>query len=71
MFEGIASWLLSFLMDYFMKKAKAAIVEKAEQLKHDRERGEINEENLKAYEKAVERKERIDAALSLLNGDRP
>ena len=67
MLERLASWLLAFILDYLYKKAKVAVEELVEEQKLAAERGAVNEENVRRYEEALDRKERIDAALELLN----
>lgn len=62
-FEWLAGWLLNWLLSRLTKRA----VETAEQVKLDHERGEINDANVKAYEEANERADRIRAAGRLLN----
>lgn len=63
------TWLLTFILDYLRKQATAAFYRAAEKKAEATKRGEINDENVKAYEEALTRKERIDAATDLLNRD--
>lgn len=68
MMEGILSWIVKLLLEYLFGKAATAVQEKAKELARDKERGEINEANVKAYEEAKDRESRRRAALDLVNG---
>ncbi len=68
MIETWLMWLLTKLLEILVGKATDAINKAVSDMKRDKERGEVNEANVKAYQDAVDRKSRIDAATSLLNG---
>lgn len=65
------TWLLNAILTWLAAQAAKAAAERAAQLAEDRRRGQTNETNLKAYEEATDRAERIAAATALLNGDPP
>lgn len=65
--EGILGWLIEKLLSYVMARAARAAQDLSEQNKKDAEREKANEENVKRYEEAKNRADRIAAALALLN----
>lgn len=65
--ESILAWILQTILAFMMKKAIGSVQDISEQNKKDEELGKINEENIKKYEEAKSRVERISAAVSLLN----
>jgi predicted outer membrane lipoprotein len=67
MIDVALSWLLKVILDWAFARAKAEATELLEKLKRERERKEINEENVKKYNEAKGRKERIEEALRLIN----
>ena len=67
MLVSILEWLASWILNYLASLATTAIKDTVDDMKRDKERGEINDANVKAYEDAVSRKDRVEAALSLLN----
>lgn len=67
----ILSWLLSFILDYLLKRAGAAVAVKYAQVKEDERREKIDHANIEAFEQAKDRHERIERAVGLLNGDAP
>lgn len=68
--EAILSWFVKKVLEVLLNKLVAYMNELSEQIKRDKERGETNEANIKAYEEALERKDRIKRATDLLNGVR-
>lgn len=71
MIDSILAWLLKVILDWAFQRAKSEASQLLERLKLERERKEINEENVRLYEEAKTRAERIEAASNLLNGHRP
>jgi len=67
--NAILTWLLTFLLDYLLKRASAAVVETRQQVKEDERLEKIDHANIEAYEKAKTREERIGRAVALLNSD--
>lgn len=67
MIDWLFSWLLEKLLNYFLGKVTVAIEDHVQQMAEDKRRGEVNDKNVKAYEEAVDRRSRINAALALLN----
>lgn len=65
--DSVLTWLAEKILNYLLGKAYNAAIDVAEDLKRDKERGETNDKNIKAYEEATARKDRITAALDLLN----
>lgn len=61
--EKVGAWLVGLLLDWLLKRAKAQI----EKHKNDEQLKKLNEENLKKYEDAKNRSERIKSALALVN----
>ena len=61
--EKVGAWLVGLLLDWLLKRAKAQI----EKHKNDEQLKKLNEENLKKYEDAKSRSERIKSALALVN----
>lgn len=70
MIDSILSWILEKILAFLLGKAVSAAEDKFQEIQTDKERGEVNDANTKAYEAAVDRKDRIDAALGLLNRER-
>lgn len=68
MIEAALVWLLTQILNYLLGIATQAVETYAAQVELDKQRGDINDANVKAYEAASDRKSRVDAALSLLNG---
>lgn len=71
MFQAILMWLAERILNYLLGRATDAVIEKAKEVERDKERGETNEANVKAYEEALDRQARRRAALDLLNRSRP
>ncbi len=69
--EGIGAWLLKQLLQYLTNLAVAEVKRIQVENALAKERGETNEANSKAYEEAVDRVARRQAALDLLNRTRP
>lgn len=67
MLIAIGDWFLEQLLAFLYKRANEAIHEAIAQKVEDERRGKLNADNLKAYVQAVDRKERIAAALKLVN----
>lgn len=64
---GILEWLIGWLLNWLLGKATTAIEKKTIEIARDKERGETNDANVKAYEEANDRAARIKAAQDLLN----
>lgn len=64
---GVFAWILQKILDWLLSRAIAEVNERTAELVRDRERKEINEKNIKAYEESLSRMERINAAIDLLN----
>lgn len=60
-------WVAGFILQWLLEKAQAAVKDAADQVATDKERGEINAANIKAYEDAKNRAEARAAALDLIN----
>lgn len=67
MLEGILSWILEKVLAFLLGKATAAVTQAVDDLAEAKKRGEINEANIKAYEEAKDRADRIRSATALLN----
>lgn len=63
----ILEWLAGWLLNYLLGKAISETKIKLDQLQLDKERGQINDENVAAYNEAKTREERRRDALLLLN----
>lgn len=70
MFTSIISWIAGELLKWLLGMVEKSIKKHLEDLARDKERKEINEENIKKYEEANDRKKRIEAAIDLLNRSR-
>lgn len=64
--ERIGVWLVGVILNWLFLRAKNHY----EQSKTEKEREQINNENLKKYEEAQARADKLKAALDLLNGER-
>lgn len=69
--EGILAWLVEKVLNYLLGRAVNSVTNAVKDMEKDKERGKINDENVKKYEEASDRKSRIDAALGLLNRNKP
>ena len=67
MISSLIQWVATAALNWLAKVIARSVQRYREQLELDRSRGQINEENVKKYEEALTRQERIDAALGLLN----
>jgi hypothetical protein len=65
--ESIIKWVLEILIGMLLKRAEKSALEAANQIKLDTERKATNDKNVKAYEEASTRADRIRASLDLLN----
>jgi hypothetical protein len=63
-------WFLSLVLKILLKRAEKAASSAIGEIIKDKERGEVNEENVAKHQSAVSRAEKIKASLSLLNGTR-
>lgn len=63
----ILEWIAGQILAYLLGKATSAIEQKAADVERDKARGEVNDANVKAYEEANDRADRIRAATDLLN----
>ena len=61
-------WLLKIILGVLLKRAEKAASSAIQQHKTEKERGEVNEENVAKYNSAQSRAEKIKASLDLLNG---
>lgn len=68
--ESILAWLAGWILNYLLGKASTAIKKAEDQILLDHDREVTNEQNVKAYEEAKTREDRIRAATNLLNGVR-
>ena len=68
MVEKILTWFLTKILEYLFGKAEKATKEVAAQIEKEKQRDEVDEKNIIKYESAKDRKEKIKASLSLLNG---
>lgn len=71
MWITILEWLAGWILKYLADKASAAVTQAAKDVKLDNERQVINDANVKRYEEATARKDRVDSALLLLNRESP
>lgn len=71
MWIAILEWLAGWILKYLADKASAAVTQAAKDVKLDNERQVINDANVKRYEEATTRKDRVDSALLLLNRESP
>lgn len=69
MLDSIAAWFVAMILNWLLGKATAAVQDEVDQVALDKERDEINQKNMDAYEAAKDRQSRIQAALNLLNRD--
>lgn len=70
MLEGILSWLLEKILAFLLGKATTAVTQAVDDMVRDKARGQINEENVRAYEEAYDRKQKVESALKLLNREK-
>lgn len=70
MFTGILEWLLGFLLKWLLGKLGSFASKKVEEARVQAEREGTDAENIKKYEEAQTRAERIKHATDLLNGVR-
>lgn len=68
--ESILIWIAEKVLNYLLGRATDAVIEHEKEVARDKERGEINDANTKAYEEANDRAARIKAATDLLNRSR-
>lgn len=68
--SALGAWFLTTLLEWLYGKAIREVGQIANQIKTERERGQVNEETVKKYHAAIDRTKRREAALSLLNGTR-
>lgn len=71
MLATILEFLAGKLLDWLLGLLKTQVQNTAQDMAKDKERGEINDANVKAYEAAKSRQEQVDAALAVLNRTRP
>lgn len=67
MINAILEWIAGWILKYLADKAVAAAKQAAADVKRDQERQVINDQNVKRYEEATARQDRINAAQYLLN----
>lgn len=67
MITTILEWIVGFILKYLLGKAEKAAGNAAADYARDKEREQINEKNVKAYEEAVDRAAKIRAATDLVN----
>lgn len=67
--ERLAAWFIKLLLDWLLKRAIDEANAKIAEMSETRRRGDLNDENSLAYEKALNRVERINESLKLLNRD--
>ncbi len=64
-------WVAGYILNWLLNLLKDEVLSYEAKVKLDKERGVINEGNIKSYEEAKARHDRIDAATDLLNGAKP
>lgn len=67
--EGVLAWLLKQILAYLASRAESAVQGHLDQNKQDQANGKIDDDNLKKYQDAKDRADRIRAAVDLLNGN--
>lgn len=67
MIDKILAAIATYFLKWLWERAEAALKAKAEQVKEDRQKKVINEENIKRYAEAETEEERLKRALALLN----
>lgn len=70
MLESILAWIAEKILKYLLNLAAVKLEETAADLKQDQERKVTNDANIKAYNEANTRADRIKAATDLLNRTR-
>ncbi len=65
--DSIGVWIAQQVVKYLLGIAVLEVQKWKDQVELDKERGETNNANSKAYEEAVDRATRRQAALNLLN----
>lgn len=71
MLNSIMAWIAGWVLKYLADQATQAVKDKLAELALDKERGLTNDANVKKYQDAKTEKDRIDAAISLLNRNAP
>lgn len=69
--EAILSWILTYLLNYLLGRITAQAASQLNEIVEDKNRDVINEENVKRYEAAQSRADRVRAALDLINSAKP
>jgi hypothetical protein len=69
--NAILTWLATTILDWLAKRLASEIGMANDKIELDRQRGETNAANVKAYDEAADRAKKILAAQLLLNGTRP
>lgn len=67
MLTGILSWLGTKVLEWLLRLVEQSVREHLIDLAEAKRRGETNEANVKAYEAAKVRREKVQAALDMLN----
>ncbi len=65
---SVLTWLLNSVLNWLLARATKAVADVSKEMADAKEQGQINDENVKRYEAARDRAERIKAATDLLNG---
>lgn len=65
--SAILKWLIGYLLDWLLTRLMKEVQKRVNQIKSDEERQVRDDANVKAYEEAVDRVDRVKAALDLLN----
>lgn len=65
--EAFLLALCTKILQWLLTMAGTAVVNKAKEMADESERGKINDENVKAYAEAQERKARVEKAIDMLN----
>lgn len=68
--SAVLTWILTYLLNWLLGQATALAASHFAEVELDKKRDIINDENVKRYEAAQSRADRIRAATDLLNGNK-
>jgi hypothetical protein len=69
MIEKVMLWLLGKILEWLFGKAEQELKEVADKMALEKEREQVDEQNVIKYQEAKDRADRIKAASNLLNGN--
>ncbi len=69
--NAFITWIATTFLDWLAHRLASEIGVAIDKIELDRQRGETNAANIKAYEEASDRAKKILAAQLLINGTRP